>query len=214
MAAVNPTVAIVEDHPLFRHTLAELVRSDPGLELAGMFASGEEVIAGLNDDHPSVLVLDLGLPGMDGRELLRELARRGCTTRCLVLSGSVAPEIVYEVVELGAAGVLSKHAERAEVLDAVRAVAAGGTVLGLDVQGGLAGQIRRRGRRDDGPVLSERETAILSGAARGLTNEEIGRMLHLSPATIKSHLRHVFDKLGATDRASAVAEGMRRGLIG
>lgn len=214
MAVVIPTVAIVEDHPLFRHTLAEMVNADPGLRLFGAFASAEEAVAGIDGQCPSVLVLDLGLPGMDGRDLLREMSRRDHPTRCLVLSGAVEPELVYEVVELGAAGVLSKHAERAEVLRALHAVAAGGTVLGLDIQGGLVGQIRRR-RRQEGPTaLSTRETAILDGAARGLTNEEIGRQLHLSAATVKSHMRHVFDKLGAKDRASAVAEGMRRGLIG
>ena len=206
-------IVIVEDHPLFRDVLSGIVDAEPDLVLGGAFASAEEALRHLDGDPADVVVLDLNLPGMSGRDLLAELARRGDAARCLVLSGDAAPDVVYAAVELGAAGVLSKSADRPDVVRAIRTVAEGGTVLGHDAQAGLADQIRMR-RTDTGVALSERERRVLELVAAGRTNEEIGREVHLSPATVKTHLRHVFDKLGAADRASAVAEGMRRGIIG
>jgi len=206
-------IVIVEDHPLFRQVLSDIVDSHDDLVLGGAFASAETCLAHLDGNPADVVVLDLNLPGMSGGELLAEMGRRDGAARCLVLSGDVAPDTVYEVVELGAAGVLSKAADRREVVRAIRTVAEGGTVLGDDTQAGLADQIRMR-RAEPAVVLSERERRILELVAGGHTNEEIGREVHLSPATVKTHLRHVFDKLGAADRASAVAEGMRRGIIG
>lgn len=206
-------IVIVEDHPLFRDVLSGIVEGEPDFVLSGGFGGAEACLAHLDDHAADVVVLDLNLPGMSGRELLAELSRRDAGVRCLVLSGDVAPDIVYEVVELGAAGVLSKAADRRDVVRAIRTVAEGGTVLGDDTQAGLADQIRLR-RTDPAVVLSERERRILELVAAGRTNEEIGREIHLSPATVKTHLRHVFDKLGAADRASAVAEAMRRGIIG
>lgn len=213
MGQVSLRIVIVEDHPLFRQVLSDILDGEDGLVLGGAVASAEECLAHLDRDPADIVVLDLNLPGMGGRELLGELNRRGAGARCLVLSGDVAPDVVYEVVELGAAGVLSKSADRREVVRAIRTVAEGGTVLGDDTQAGLADQIRQR-RVEPAVVLTERERAILELVAAGRTNEEIGRQVHLSPATVKTHLRHVFDKLGAADRASAVAEGMRRGIIG
>lgn len=206
-------ILIVEDHPLFRQVLSDIVDGEDDLVSAGAFASAEECLAHMNGNPVDIVVLDLNLPGMSGRELLAEIGRRHTDVRCLVLSGDVAADVVYEVVELGAAGVLSKAADRRDVVRAIRTVAEGGTVLGDDTQAGLADQIRMR-RAESAVMLSERERVILELVAAGRTNEEIGRHVHLSPATVKTHLRHVFDKLGAADRASAVAEGMRRGIIG
>lgn len=206
-------IVIVEDHPLYRDVLSGIVDGEDDLVLGGAFASAEEALAHLDREPADVLLLDLNLPGMTGRELLAELARRDGGTRCLVLSGDVPPDTVYAAIELGAAGVLSKTAERRDVVRAIRTVAEGGTVLGGDAQAGLADQIRMR-RAEPAVALTERERRILELVAAGRTNEEIGRDVHLSPATVKTHLRHVFGKLGAADRASAVAEGMRRGIIG
>ncbi|MFN8110127.1 MAG: response regulator transcription factor [Thermoleophilia bacterium] len=206
------SVAVVEDHPLFREVLEHTIRQDPELRCVAAFPNAEPALELLGTDPPDVLIVDLDLPGRGGMALLADVAVLACSTRCIVLSGAIAPEEAYTAVQAGAAGVLTKQADRSEVIRAIHAVARGEAVLGTDIQTGLADQIRTRAAAA-GPQLNERERAVLELAATGLSNEEIGRRIHLSPATVKTYLRQVFDKLGARDRASAVAEAMRRGLI-
>lgn len=210
---MSVSVAIVEDHPLFRQVLEEIVLATPTLELVGAFPSVTAALAKLSVAAPDVVLLDLGLPRVGGHELLGYITANGLATRCLVLSGQVTAEEAYRVIEAGAAGVLSKSAERDEVVAAIHSVAAGEVVLGSEIQRGIAGQIRQRRANEDVVHLTDRELSVLELAATGLGNEEIGRRIHLSQATVKAHLRHAFDKLGARDRASAVAEAIRRGLI-
>jgi two-component system nitrate/nitrite response regulator NarL len=119
---------------------------------------------------------------------------------------------VYDALQLGACGFLSKAATMSAICDAIVAVARGETVLAPDVQTGLASEMRNRSQPDE-PLLSEREAQVLSLIAAGNSVPEISQRLIISGSTVKTHTRHLFEKLGVSDRAAAVAEAMRRGLL-
>ena len=131
----------------------------------------------------------------------------------LFLSAFTEPELAYKTVAGGAKGYLSKESSRQEVCDAIAAIAGGGTVFAPEVQTGLAAQIEERERSGGAPQLSDREREVLHLIAEGLSAPEIGKRIHLSTTTVKSHLHTLYEKLGVSDRAAAVAEGMRRGLL-
>jgi two-component system nitrate/nitrite response regulator NarL len=130
----------------------------------------------------------------------------------ILLTAHLDSGAVYEALGAGAAGYLSKDSGPDEICDAIAAVHAGGTVLGREVQANVAGAIRERASRDR-PALTPREAEILSMIAAGRSAPDIGKGLNLSTATVKTHLQHLYEKLGVSDRAAAVAEAMRRGLI-
>ncbi|HEX5780422.1 MAG TPA: response regulator transcription factor, partial [Solirubrobacteraceae bacterium] len=146
------------------------------------------------------------------KEVLEELAAEGLECNVLVLSVHITGEEIHECVSLGASGYISKEADRAEICDAVRTIAAGRTVLSSDVQTSMAAELQQR-RAGAHSVLTARESEILGLLAAGSSAPGIGARLHLSTATVKTHLHNLYEKLGVNDRAAAVAEGMRRGLI-
>ena len=131
----------------------------------------------------------------------------------LFISAFMEPELAYDTVAEGAKGYLSKSAARQEICDAIVTVARGGTALAAEAQEGLAQMIQERERAADQPPLTEREQQVLTMIADGLSAPQIAEQLHLSTTTVKSHLHTLYEKLGVSDRAAAVAEGMRRGLV-
>ena len=145
--------------------------------------------------------------------MLEAVKRDRLGTRVILLSAHVGSEVVYQAVAAGASGYLSKEAEAGQICDAVVAVARGETVLAPQIQAALAGEIQRHADLRERPALSEREREVLVRIADGLSAPEIGAQLHLSPATVKTHLQSLYDKLGVSERAAAVAEAMRRGLL-
>jgi two-component system, NarL family, nitrate/nitrite response regulator NarL len=149
---------------------------------------------------------------VDGPSVLRRLQNAGRSTKVVFLSAYLDSALIYSVLEAGAAGFLSKRAERSAICDALVAAASGEIVLSPEIQTALAGEIRSS-RRANRPALTPREHEVLVLAAEGLSASRIGERLFLSAATIKAHLAHAYDKLGASDRASAVAEAFRRGLL-
>jgi two-component system nitrate/nitrite response regulator NarL len=204
---------IVDDHPLFLEGIGMLVERLDGIELAGRCDSGQAGIDALVKDPPDLVVLDFQLGDMTGLDVLNRIAEEGLRTRVLFVSGRLQGEDAYQLVEAGAQGIIEKDASFAEIADAITRVARGETVLSARVQGDVMAGVRER--RDRAPVasLSDREREILGGLARGLTAPAIARELDLSASTIKSYLQRVYEKLGVSDRAAAVAAGMRRGLI-
>ena len=157
-------------------------------------------------------LLDLRMPGMDGVAAITELARRGMPARVLVLTTYDTDSHVLPAIEAGATGYLLKDAPRAELLRAVRSAAQGQAVLSPSVATRLLGQMRAAPAPTRDP-LSARELEILGIVARGATNRDVARRLFISEATVKTHLLHIYAKLGVTDRASAVAEAFNRGLL-
>jgi two-component system, NarL family, nitrate/nitrite response regulator NarL len=157
-------------------------------------------------------VIDVKMPELDGLRVLNAVTRDRLATRIVLLSAYLDGATAFEAMAGGASAFLSKDADRRRILDTVAAVSRGETVMGPEIQAGLAEEIRLRGARDR-PALSPRELEVLRHIAEGRSAPEIGRLIHLSPATVKSHLQSLYEKLGVSDRAAAVAEAMRRGLL-
>jgi two-component system nitrate/nitrite response regulator NarL len=206
------SVYVAEDHPVFQEAVARAIRARPEFKLAGAAADGRTALAEIREQRPAVVLLDLRLPGLEGIEIVRAIQRDALPTRVVVLSADSSRKHVYEAVKLGAAGFLTKAATLDRICDTVAAVARGETVLSPEVQAGLVTELRERDRAERS-LLSEREAEVLRLIADGLSGPEIGARLHVSSSTVKTHVKSVLEKLGVSDRAAAVAEAMRRGLI-
>jgi two-component system nitrate/nitrite response regulator NarL len=204
-------VVVADDHPLYREGVAGAIKQRPDLELVGEAEDGDAAVELIRATDPDVALVDVRMT-TDGMSVLRSLASEGLRTRVVFLSAFSESALVYAALEAGAAGYLSKHADRASICDSIRAAARGETVLSPETQTELAKEIRLHGRSDK-PILSNREREVLSLAAKGLKAPAIAERLFLSTATVKTHLAHAYGKLGASDRTTAVAEAMRRGLV-
>ena len=205
-------VLVADDSPVYREGIVRAVKERPELELLAEVATGREALMAIAELRPHVAVLDMKLPDLDGSQVLRAINRDELPTKVVFVSAYIDSEIVYAAIGGGARAYLSKDATRQQICDAIAAVARGGTVFASEVQTGLAREIQMRSADTD-VVLTSREREILALTAEGLLAPEIGRRLYLSPATIKTHLQRVYGKLGVSDRAAAVAEAMRRGLL-
>lgn len=206
-------VLLADDHPVFRDGLARALRRRPELEVVAEAADGREALDAIRRLDPDVAVIDLRLPVLDGMAVLDTIQREQRRTRSVVLSAYDDSGRVYRSIASGARAYLTKTAPAGAIADAVVAVARGESVFPPEIHAGLASEIRMRRDVADRPLLSSRELDVLRLAADGQTTAEIGAELHLSSATVKSHLRHVYEKLDVTDRAAAVAQALRRGLL-
>ena len=207
------TVLVADDHPIYREGIVRAIKDRDDLELVGEAADGREALEQIERLRPSVAVLDIRMPGLDGTQVLDALHQDGGATSVLFLSAFTEPELAYKTVAAGAKGYLSKESSRQEVCDAIATIAGGGTAFAPEVQAGLAAEIQERERTGGAPQLTDREREVLHLIADGLSAPEIGKQIHLSTTTVKSHLHSLYEKLGVSDRAAAVAEGMRRGLL-
>jgi DNA-binding NarL/FixJ family response regulator len=198
---------IVDDHPIVRDGLRGVFAAEADLEVAGEAADGAEALA--KAGGADVVLMDLRMPGMGGVEAIRRLRDTHPGVRVLVLTTFDTDSDVLPAVEAGATGYLLKDAPREELLRAVRSAYRGESVLSPSVAGRLMGRVRRPA--DD--TLSKREREVLALVADGTTNREAARRLFVSEATIKTHLLHIYDKLGVRDRAAAVGEAYKRGLL-
>lgn len=205
-------VLVADDHPLFREAIVRTVRERPEFELVAEAADGRAALAAIRELAPDVAVIDLKMPQLDGLAVVAAVRRDALPTRIVLLSAFLDGAVVVQEVAAGAAAYLSKEAGRREIADAVAAVARGETVLSPEAQAGIAAQLRQRGTQER-PLLSPREREVLGHVAAGRGAPEIARRLQLSPATVKGHLQGLYEKLGVSDRAAAVAEAMRRGLL-
>lgn len=206
-------VLVADDHPVFRDGLLRLLTGRHGIAAVVTAATGRDALARIRDSAPDVAVLDLRLPDMDGIAVLESMQRERLPTRALIVSAYDDSATVYRAIASGARAYLPKATSGDTICDAVFAVARGDTMLPAGVQDSLASEIRMRRNVGDRPALSPRELDILRLAADGHPTAEIARQLHISAATVKTHLQHVFEKLEVSDRAAAVAQAMRRGLL-
>ena len=205
-------VLVADGQPLYRDALARAIRERPELELVGQACDGREALEALGAAQPDVALIDRSLTGLSGEQILNAVTRDGLRTRVVLIAAQPEPGEVYAALAEGAAAYLTKDADARELCDAVTAVARGKTVLSSELQSAVAGEIRLRAPHDR-PVMSDRERETLTLIAEGLSAPQIGRTLHLSTATVKTHLQHIYEKLGVSERAAAVAEAMRRGLL-
>ncbi len=197
-------LVIADDHPVVRDGLSGIFGGADDFEVVGLASDGEEAVELARRLKPDVVLMDLRMPRMDGVTAIRQLAGQ----RVLVLTTYDADTDVLPAIEAGATGYLLKDAPRSELYRAVRAAARGEAVLSPPV----ATRVLRAARSDE-PALSAREVEILELVARGTTNREAAERLFISEATVKTHLIHIYAKLGVPDRASAVAAAYDRGLL-
>lgn len=203
------TVVIVDDHPVVRSGVRGMLSGEPDIAVAGEAASGQEALAVVRATAPDVVLMDLRMPDGDGATATAQIVALGQKTRVVVLTTYETDADILRAVEAGAAGYLLKDSSRADLLHAVRSAARGETVLAPSV----AGRLWQHQRRPAGPALSPREVEVLELVALGLSNAGIGRRLHISEATVKTHLLRAFTKLEVSDRTAAVTTAMAAGLL-
>ena len=203
-------VLIVDDHPVVRDGLRGMLDAQPDLEVLGEAANGHQALAAVARETPDVVLMDLRMPELDGVEATRRIRDGHPGVSVLVLTTYDDDTAILRAVEAGATGYLLKDAPREDLFAAVRAAARGETTLAPSVAAKL---MRGLGREPDAEGLTEREREVLALVADGATNRSIARQLHLSEATVKTHLVHVYAKLGVDDRTAAVTTALRRGLL-
>jgi len=208
-------VLLVDDHPVVRRGLRALLEELPGLEPVGEAADGAEAIGLIDrfardgEPGPDVVLMDLQMgAGMNGVEATRRITARPHPPRVLILTTYSTDADILAAVEAGATGYLLKDAPPEDLAGAVRAAARGETVLAPPVAARLMGRVRA-GR----PTLSPRESEILGLLAEGLANRQISKRLFISEATVKTHLVHIYDKLGVDSRTAAIAAALQNGLL-
>ncbi|AXB47018.1 response regulator [Amycolatopsis albispora] len=201
---------LVDDHPIVRDGLRGAFVGETDLEIAGEAADGAEALVLASALAPDVVLMDLRMPRMDGVAAIRELREVAPKAKVLVLTTFDSESDVLPAIEAGATGYLLKDAPTAELLRAVRAAAKGESVLSPAVAVKLLGQMREPAPKN---TLTKREMEVLELVADGATNRMAAAKLFISEASIKTHLLHIYAKLEVRDRAAAVGEAYRRGLL-
>jgi DNA-binding NarL/FixJ family response regulator len=205
-------LVVVDDHPVVRDGLRGMLGNQADFEIVGEAASGAEALTVVDAVRPDVVLTDLRMPEPSGGALIRLLLERVPTVRVLVLTTHDTDSDVLPAVEAGAIGYLLKDAPREELFRAVRAAARGETVLSPSVAALLLSRMRPRSQLTE-TRLSAREREVLALISRGRTNREAAAALYISEATVKTHLQHIYAKLGVPDRASAVSAAHQRGIL-
>jgi DNA-binding NarL/FixJ family response regulator len=202
-------VLLVDDHPVVREGLRGMLEAEPDLTVVGEAGSGEEAVAKARVVTADVILMDLRMRDLDGVGATTRILAEAPHTKVVVLTTYETDADILRAVEAGASGYLLKDASRADLANAIRAAARGETVLAPSVAGRLVNRVRRPATQ----TLSGREVEVLALVAKGLTNAEIGRTLHISEATVKTHLLRTFGKLDVSDRTAAVTTAMSLGLL-
>jgi DNA-binding NarL/FixJ family response regulator len=207
-------VLLGDDHTLVREGLRRYIESTDGIEVLGEASTGAEMVTLAKETEPDIIVLDIRMPEMDGIEAARLISEQVPGIRVVMLTAYDDRHFVVEAVRAGAKGYVLKSKDAEHLLQAVRLVHDGHMVIDPELVVALADELAVAKDRDVGAeTLTEREVEVLQLLAFGYTNRDIAGRLFISPDTVKTHLEHIYQKLGANDRTAAVAEAMRRRLI-
>ncbi len=202
-------VLLADDHPVVREGLRGMLAAEPGIEVVGEAASGDEAVAVTRALRPDVILMDLRMPHGDGVSAIARIRADLPEARIMVLTTYDTDADILRAVEAGATGYLLKDTPRAELARAIRAAARGETVLAPAV----AGRLMTRVREPQPETLSATQALVLALVARGLTNAEIGRKMFISEATVKTHLLRACAKLGVSGRTAAVTKAIETGAL-
>ncbi len=199
-------VLLIDDHAIMRSGLASLLRTRKDIEVVGDAGDGETGIQKAVKLKPDVVIMDLMMPGMDGTEATRLLLQRLPETKVLIFTTFGTADGIGHALEAGASGAIMKNVEFPELVDAIKTVASGGRAMSPEIEQILS---------EDPPLpeLSARQTEILHSITRGLSNEDIARQLGISVPMVKEHVQATFTKIGAANRAEAVAIALRKHLL-
>lgn len=200
------TVAIVDDHSVVRIGMKYVIMTDREFKFVGEADDGAEAVSLVEKVHPDILLLDVRMPGTGGIAALKSVREKFPDQKVVMLTMSDSEEDVYQAITLGARGYVIKDNSPVNIIGALKKVMAGELAVSDAVRSAYEARKSERG-------LTGREKEILVLVSKGCSNTEIGDILHLSPNTVKNHLKNLFEALGAADRAEAVAIGLRRGLI-
>ncbi|MDH2442637.1 response regulator transcription factor [Amnibacterium sp. CER49] len=203
-------VLVADDHPIVRAGIVALLSQADDVEVVDAVTDGAAAVTAALATRPDVMLMDLRMPGLDGTAATGRITAALPDVKVVVLTTYETDDAILEAIAAGASGYLLKAAPEREILAGIRSVAAGGTVMAPAIAAALARGIRQQ---QTAPRLSDREREVLGRVADGRSNAEIGRDLHLAEATVKTHLLHVFEKLGVSDRTRAVTRAMELGLL-
>lgn len=203
-------ILLADDHPVVREGIRGMLQGYDDIEVVGQAGSGPEAVSLVASLRPDLVLMDLRMPGGDGVAATRAIAAGHPGTRVVVLTTYETDQDILRAIEAGASGYLLKDIAPAELARSVRAAAAGETVLATSAASALLGRLQGRGQA---PALSAQEVKVLRLAADGLTNAAIGSELFIGEATVKTYLARAYEKLGVSDRTSAVRRALELGLI-
>lgn len=202
-------VVVADDHPIVRQGVVALLEDEAGIEVIAEVADGRAALSAVLTQDPDLVLMDLRMPEMDGVEATRAIRDRRPETAVLVLTTYDTDEAIVRAVEAGAVGYMLKDSPTEDLVDAVRRAASGETVLASPITKRLV----ERMHRVSPDALTSREIEVLREVANGNTNAQVAESLHISEATVKTHLIHVYDKLAVSDRAAAVARAYEKGIL-
>jgi DNA-binding NarL/FixJ family response regulator len=202
-------ILMADDHPVVRAGIRGMLETQPEFQVIAEAENGRDAFEQIAKLKPDVVLMDLRMPEMDGVEAIGKIKETYPNINILVLTTYDTDADIVRAVEAGATGYLLKDAPREELFRAVRATAKGETVLAPVVAARLMGKVRNHGEQ----ALSAREIDVLLLVARGASNQDVAEKLHVSTATVKSHLIQIYQKLGVSDRTAAVTTAIERGII-
>jgi DNA-binding NarL/FixJ family response regulator len=201
------TCVLADDHPAVVDAVGRFLEKN-GIVVVDHARDSAQAVSMINTHKPDVALVDLNMPGVGGIEVVREIQRTTASTAAMIYTGSADAATVQEALDAGARGLVLKGSPLPDVVRAVETAAAGKLYIDPLLAAGLASRATPKT-----PTLSKREREILRYLSHGLTNEDIGRQIYISPETVRTHVRRAIAKLGARTRTQAVATALRRGLI-
>jgi DNA-binding NarL/FixJ family response regulator len=209
------TIVLAEDHAVVREATAEVVNHQPDMRVVGQAGTGEETVALARETRPDVVIMDIAMPRLDGLEATRRIANECPSCRVLVLTAHEEERYIVQLLQAGAVGYLPKSVGLEELLEAIRSVARGETVLPPAVAAVVVRHLAEgeKPTEEQERLLTDRELEVLQLAALGLINYDIGQRLCISVRTVEAHLTHIYNKLGVGSRTEAAVHAVQRGWI-
>ena len=205
-------VSIVEDDVLLRQNLKLLLSGETGISVVSVYGSAEEALAGIKRTHPEILLTDIGLPGMSGVELIRLLKEQMPELEIMANTVFDDRETVFSAIKAGASGYILKGSTPRELIDALHTLAKGGSPMSPKIARKVIREFQDEGI-DEQYLLSHRETEIVKEIENGLTYKDIATKLGISPHTVHTHIKNIYEKLHAKDRQGALVAARKKGII-